>query len=509
MIRQALGSAGVDAASIGYVEAHGTATSLGDPIEITALTRAFRQDTAINQACWIGSVKGNLGHLIAASGVTGLIKAALALHHEEIPATLHYRAPNPEIDFAASPFKVADRMIEWPRGDQPRRAGVSSFGVGGTNAHVILEEAPSPVASASGRRVSLLLLSARDESALQRRAADLVVALAGHGTGDLPDIGYTLALGRKPLPQRPFVVAGDIADARARLANISARTAETTPPQMVFLFPGQGSQHADMARSLVNSEPVFRDAFERCCALASAHLGRDLGALILPAAGTEKDADTSLAETRYTQPALFALEFALAKLWESWGFVPAAMIGHSIGEYVAACVAGVFSLEDAIALVVARGAAMFAQPPGAMLAVRMGADELAPRLLPGIEIAGRNTPGLTVVSGSVAAIDAFAEMLAKDDIASTRLRVSHAFHSASMDAALPVFRRAFDSVQMAGAAADVLLLRQRRADHARSGRLGRLLVPSAASASRFADAVQHVLASGGERCFLRSVRHRR
>jgi amino acid adenylation domain-containing protein len=496
VIRQALGSAGVDAASIGYVEAHGTATSLGDPIEITALTRAFRQDTPINQACWIGSVKGNLGHLIAASGVTGLIKAALALHHGKIPATLHYRAPNPEIDFAASPFKVADRMIDWPRGDQPRRAGVSSFGVGGTNAHVILEEAPSPAISASGRRVSLLLLSARDEPALQRRAADLAVALAGHSAGDLPDIGYTLALGRKPLPKRTFVVAGDIADARTRLANISARTAETTPPPLVFLFPGQGSQHADMARSLVNGEPVFRDAFERCCALASAHLGRDLRALILPAAGAEKDADAALAETRYTQPALFSVEYALAELWESWGLVPAAMIGHSIGEYVAACRAGVFSLEDAVALVVARGAAMFAQPSGAMLAVRVGADELATRLPQGIEIAGRNTPGLTVVSGAVAAIDGFAEMLAKDDIASTRLRVSHAFHSASMDAALPVFRRAFDKVQM-------------QAPHRvfYSCLSGAPITPDQALSVdywcrqlrepvRFADAVQHVLATG-------------
>ena len=496
VIRQALGSAGVDAASIGYVEAHGTATALGDPIEVTALTRAFRQDTTANQVCWLGSVKGNLGHLIAAGGVAGLLKAALALHHEKIPATLHYRAPNPEIDFAASPFKVADRMIEWPRGEQPRRAGVSSFGVGGTNAHVILEEAPLPTTVASGRRVSLLLLSARDEQALQRRAADLAVALAERGTADLADIGYTLALGRKPLPVRGFVVAGDSTDASARLASMPARTTETTPPRIVFLFPGQGSQHANMAAALADSEPVFRDAFERCCALASAHLGRDLRVLILPGAGTEKEADATLAETRYAQPALFAVEYALAELWESWGCVPVAMIGHSIGEYVAACRAGVFSLEDAVALVVARGAAMFAQPAGAMLAVRMGADELAPRLLSGIEIAGRNTPALTVVSGTVVAIDMLAEMLAKDDLASTRLHISHAFHSASMDAALPIFRRAFEGVHL-HAPQQVFY----------SCVSGAPITPDEATSTdywcrqlrqpvRFADAVQHALASG-------------
>ena len=448
VIRQALGSAGVDASSIGYVEAHGTGTPLGDPIEVTALTRAFRLDTSLNQTCWLGSVKGNLGHLNAASGVTGLIKAALALHHGQIPATLHYRVSNPEIDFATSPFKVADRTIEWPRYDQPRRASVSSFGVGGTNAHAVLEEAPLPLPSAAGRRMTLLPISARDEHALHQRAADLAAALAVYDTADLPDIGYTLALGRKPMAARGFVVAADVADVRTRLASLSVRTVDTVPSQMVFLFPGQGSQHAGMAAALVDSEPVFRDAFERCCALASTHLGSDLRALILPDASSQQRADDALAETRYTQPALFAVEYALAELWGSWGFVPAAMIGHSIGEYVAACRAGVFSLEDAIALVVARGAAMFAQPAGAMLAIRAGADEVASRLLPGIEIAGRNTPALTVVSGSVAAVDAFSERLAKDDIVSTRLRVSHAFHSQSMAAALPIFRRAFAGVQL-------------------------------------------------------------
>ncbi|MEO7068152.1 MAG: amino acid adenylation domain-containing protein [Rhodanobacter sp.] len=452
VISLALASAGVDAASIGYVEAHGTATPLGDPIEVAALTRAFQQDAAETggsqtQACWLGSVKGNLGHLNAASGVTGLIKAALALHHGQIPPTLHYHTPNPEIDFASSPFKVADRLIEWPRGDQPRRAGVSSFGVGGTNAHVILEEAPLPVATSPGRRFTLLPLSARDEAALQRRGDGLAALLAEPEAPALADVGYTLALGRQPMPVRGFVVASDAGDACARLVNLRAQTTAATPPQLIFLFPGQGSQHVHMARELVHSEPVFRDAFEHCCSIASAHLNCDLRALILPEAGAEESA-AALGETRYTQPALFAVEYALAALWESWGLHPTAMIGHSIGEYVAACRAGVFSVDDAVALVVARGAAMFAQPPGAMLAVRVGADALMTRLPAGVEIAGHNTPSLVVVSGSAEAIDAFATALAADDIASTRLRVSHAFHSAGMDAALPVFRRAFEGLSL-------------------------------------------------------------
>ena len=496
VIRQALDSAGVEAASIGYVEAHGTATPLGDPIEVAALTRAFGLDAATTAPCWLGSVKGNLGHLNAASGVTGLIKATLALHHGKLPATLHYRTPNPEIDFAAGPFKVADRLIDWPRGEQPRRAGVSSFGVGGTNAHVILEEAPLPAATTPGRRVSLLPLSARDAAALQRRASDLAAALAAADAPALPDIGYTLALGRKPMPLRGFVVAAGADEARTRLAPMPACTAEVTPPPLVFLFPGQGSQHVGMARALVAHEPAFRVAFERCCTIASGHLGRDLRALILPAAGTEAQAERALAETRCTQPALFAVEYALAELWESWGLQPAAMIGHSIGEYVAACRAGVFSLEQALALVVARGAAMFAQPPGAMLVVRLGAEALAPRLPDGVEIAGRNAPTQTVLSGSASAIDACAESLARDAIASTRLRVSHGFHSAAMDGALPAFRRAFDGI--------VPQPPQRAFYSCVSG--APIIAEQATAVDywcrqlrepvRFADAVQHVLAQG-------------
>ncbi len=392
VIRQALATAGVEARSIGYVEAHGTGTSLGDPIEVEALTRAFREDTAENQFCWLGSAKSNLGHLVAGSGVTGLIKAALALHHGRIPPTLHYQIPNPEIDFGATPFKVANAVIPWPRGTAPRRAGVSSFGVGGTNAHVVLEEAPPPGPPAPARPMTLLTLSARDEQTLKRRASDLAVALQDRKDAELADIGYTLAQGRRPMVARGAIVARNIAEAREKLASIAARVARPAP-RLVFLFPGQGSQHPNMASVLIDTEPVFKNAFDTCCALASEHLGRDLRKLIFPESRQNPSDETALMETRYTQPALFAVEYALAELWESWGYRPVSMIGHSIGEYVAACRAGVFSLEVAVALVVARGAAMFAQPPGSMLAVHAGQSDVAQRLPHGVEIAALNAPG--------------------------------------------------------------------------------------------------------------------
>ncbi|MGN6729729.1 MAG: amino acid adenylation domain-containing protein [Rhodanobacteraceae bacterium] len=446
-IRQALACAEVSADSIQYVEAHGTGTPLGDPIEVEALTRAYREDTEAKQYCWLGSAKGNLGHLIAAAGVTGLIKTALSLHHEKIPPCLHYERANPEIDFEASPFKVADREIEWRRNGTPRRAAVSSFGVGGTNAHVILEEAPETEARAPRRDAGpvVLVLSAHDEAALRRRADELAQALREHRDEELSDIAATLALGRKPLRVRGAVVARDIGQARERLPQMTTQRADAKP-RVVFLFPGQGSQHAGMARELVESEPVFREAFERCCALASRLLDRNLRELILPPADRMQEAQLALAETRYTQPALFAVEYALAELWESWGVHADAMIGHSSGEYVAACRAGVFTLEQAVELMIARAAAMYAQPRGSMLALRVAERDLPAQLPPNIEIAAVNAPLLTVLAGTEDAIEHCAARLAEADIASTRLQVSHAFHSSLMEGALPAFRSAFDRV---------------------------------------------------------------
>ena len=447
-IRLALSGAEVSADSIGYVEAHGTGTALGDPIEVEALTRAYRSQTAACQYCWLGSVKSNIGHLVAGSGVAGLIKATLALHHEQIPPTLHYAQSNAEIDFAQTPFKVADQLVTWPRSQEPRRAGVSSFGVGGTNAHVILEEAPAlPQYARAPQRDVVLPLSARDENGLRDRATELAAALALHTNADLADIGWSLATGRRPMRVRGAVVAQTLAQARERLDDLRAQQS-LAQPRVVFLFPGQGSQHAGMARELVETQPIFSTAFERCCALATPLLERDLRALILPEAKDGAAAEAELRRTRYAQPALFAVEYALARLWQSWGIEPAAMIGHSIGEYAAACIAGVFSLEDALRVVVARAVAMDERPGGAMLAVRADEAAVTARLPDGIEIAAVNARDSVVVSGKESVVDAFARRLAADNIASGRLQVSHAFHSGAMDDAGPVLRRAFEQVHL-------------------------------------------------------------
>ncbi len=446
-ISLALSCAGVSADSIGYVEAHGTGTHLGDPIEVEALTRAFRATTERSQYCWLGSAKSNFGHLVAGSGVAGLIKAALALHHGKIPPTLHFSKANPEIDFASTPFKVVDRVTAWLRGDHPRRAGVSSFGVGGTNAHVVLEEAPPRADARPGRMPAILALSARDDDAVRRRAASLATALSSFTDSDLPDVAWTLATGRRAMRARAAAIADTRSAAAAALGSAKTHLAGACSAP-IFLFPGQGAQYANMARGLVNSEPVFNAAFEHCCALASEFLKTDLRALILPERGDEDAANRTLTETRYAQPALFAVEYALAQCWMSWGVQPQSMIGHSIGEYVAACVAGVFSVDDAMRLIVARGAAMHAQPRGTMLALRASEDEVAKILPQGVELAAINAPRALVVGGSPERVDAFARTLVSAEIAHISLRTSHAFHSASMDAASAMFRKAFDGVRL-------------------------------------------------------------
>lgn len=438
-IRMAIEHAGVNPRTIGYVEAHGTGTSLGDPIEVAALTRAWREDTEERQFCGIGSVKSNIGHLAAGAGVVGLIKATLALHREVIPGTLHFRRPNPEIDFADTPFKVIAHNTPWPRTTEVRRAAVSSFGVGGTNAHVVIEEAPAlerrPTSAVAGKFV--LPLSARTAEAALQRARDLADHLERNPDVALADVAATLMRGRKPMAQRLSVVAEGSADAIRALRALKSASTALHKPRLVFLFPGQGSQHPGMARALYDEVPAFRETLDRCLDIAGKSLGIDLRAWLVTADPADTAVAQSLAETRYAQPALFSVSYALATWLDSIGLQPDAMIGHSIGEYAAACHAGVLSLEDAMAVVLARGQAMFDQPRGAMLAVRSDAEALRPMLPPGVEIAGINAPALTVVAGSHDAIDAFAQELEALDIGTTRLRVSHAFHSAAMDGALP------------------------------------------------------------------------
>jgi amino acid adenylation domain-containing protein len=438
-IRMALEHADVDARSIGYVETHGTGTSLGDPIEIAAITRAWREHTADNLFCGIGSLKSNLGHTIAAAGVLGLVKVAMSLHRQMIPKTLHYRRPNPQIDFSATPFRVIAENTAWQQGEQPRRAAVSSFGVGGTNAHLVVEAAPADSRGPSVAAPELLVLplSARTPEAAVHRAHDLAAHLERHPQLVLADVAATLMRGRREMASRVCVAARDVAGAITALRAVKGASSAAAAPRLVFLFPGQGSQHPGMARQLYDEAPAFRTALDQCLDAAGPELGSKLMAWLVQAESKDPEAAALLSETRHAQPALFAVEYALAAWLDSLGVRPDAMIGHSIGEYAAACHAGVMSVADAMAAVIARGTAMFEQPRGAMLAVKADSTTASALLPVGVEIAGNNAPNLTVVAGPADAIDALVAKLDSRDIGSTRLRVSHAFHSATMEGALP------------------------------------------------------------------------
>ena len=432
VIQTAQALAGVKPGTISYVEAHGTATPLGDPIELSALTQAFRAGGAQgNGFCAIGSLKTNVGHLEAASGVAALIKTALMLRDAILPPSLHFSAPNPKLDLANSPFHVNTALLPWLAGDTPRRAGVSNFGVGGTNAHAVLEEAPvEPPSAPPARPCQLFVVSAKTEKALDAATERLAVRLRAEPVLDADDAAWTLQVGRRAWNHRRIVVARGAEDAAGALAGRDARRvfSRANPREgapVAFLFPGQGSQAVNMGAGLYRGEPVFRAEIDRCAEILRP--GFDLLNVLYP----EDANDTRLDRTIHTQPALFVFGYALARQWMSWGVQPGAMLGHSVGEYVAACLAGVFSLEDALRLVAERARLVQAQPPGAMLAVRLPESELRSRLpAEGLEIAAVNSPGLCVVSGTDAAVAALERELEADRVAARRLRTSHAFHSA-------------------------------------------------------------------------------
>ncbi|MEZ4706053.1 MAG: type I polyketide synthase [Caldilineaceae bacterium] len=438
--------ADVEADTITYIEAHGTGTPLGDPIEIDALTKAFRQTTAKTQFCAIGSVKTNIGHLDIAAGVAGLIKTTLALQHKQIPPSLHFETPNPNIDFANSPFYVNTKLADWPAGKTPRRAGISSFGVGGTNAHVVVEEAPALTADVSEHTQHLLVLSAKSAAALDAMTANLRHYLQTQPNVDMADLAYTLQVGRRPFPHRRVLVAGSAADAVQTLDTLDPKgvfTRQTTQqdPPVVFMFPGQGAQHVNMCRDLYEQEAIFRTIMDNCCELLQPHLGFDLRDVLYPAPENLTRAQTEINQTMIAQPAIFAVSYALAQLWMARGVQPQAMIGHSVGEFVAACLANVFSLEDALMLVTERGRLMQALPGGAMLAVRLAEAELRPLLSAELEIATINGPALCAVAGPTAAIEELQAQLEARDIVCRPLHTSHAFHSAMMEPAVAPLRR--------------------------------------------------------------------
>lgn len=452
VIAMAQADAGVTPDQVTYVETHGTATPLGDPIEVEALTLAFGQ-TGNGQHCAIGSIKSNIGHLTGAAGAASVIKTALALKNEEIPASIGFEKPNPAIDFAHSPFRVAERNLPWPRTDAPRVAGVSGFGVGGTNAHVILAEPPVAQPTGSSRAKQLLLLSAKSKASLESMTENLRAWLENHPEASLADAAYTLQLGRRHFRHRRLVVGGshqEVVDAIANrdAALMGTRELTEAAPGVVFMFPGQGSQYVNMGRDLWESEPVFKKHFDKCIHLFSKELGTDLRAIIFPKPGEEEKAAEQLKQTVYTQAGLFTMHYSLAQLWMHWGIKPDAMMGHSIGEFAAACLAGVFSLEDAVTLVANRGRMMQDLPGGSMLSVRASEEEVAKRLPEGCSIAANNGPQLCVASGPHEAIAKLQAELEKEEILSKLLVTSHAFHSPMMDPMVAPYHKVVEGVKL-------------------------------------------------------------
>lgn len=456
VIATALAQAGISPDTIGYVEAHGTGTPLGDPIEVRALTRAYGSGTKRAAKCGIGSVKTNVGHLESAAGITGLIKAALAVKHGLIPPSLNFETPNREIDFPATPFKVVDRLTEWEGQGHPRRAGVNSFGMGGTNVHMVLEQAPVVAATVAGveRPEHLLTLSARSTAALRELAGAYARHAAQPDGALLGDMAFTAATGRRHFAHRLAVQARSAEDLAGQLAAFAEGTrlegagevGAGPAPEIAFLFSGQGAQYAGMGRELYDTSPRFRRTLDRCAAILAPLLDKPLLEVMFAPPGQEGLID----ETAFTQPGLFCLAYALGDLWASWGVKPAVMLGHSVGEYAAAALAGVFTLEDALKLIAARGRLMQALPrDGAMMTIF--ADEAAVAAAIGpyaarVSIAAVNAPRSTVISGQRSAVVAIASSFEAKGVKARPLVTSHAFHSPLMQPMMAEFRALAEAV---------------------------------------------------------------
>ncbi|HEY1904169.1 MAG TPA: SDR family NAD(P)-dependent oxidoreductase [Terracidiphilus sp.] len=444
VITEALEFAGVSADDISYVETHGTGTVVGDPIEVRALTQAFRKSSTRVGYCGIGSLKTNVGHLDAAAGVAALIKTALALEHAQLPPSLHFQNPNPHIEFRDSPFFVNSTLADWPSNGLPRRAGVTSLGIGGTNAHVVLEQAPPQVVLPETTPYQLFTVSAKTEPAIERSTANLIAYLQAHPEVSLADAAFTCNVGRHAFPHRRAFVLEGTRGAVSSLANgerihFASGIAAGSAPQIVFMFSGQGSQYVNMGRELYEHEPVFRQSLDLCVEYLLEPLGLDLRQVLYPSDADAAAAAEKLNQTWLTQPALFAIEYSLARWWMSLGIEPWAMVGHSIGEYVAACLAGVFTLENALEIAAFRGRLMYDLPAGAMLAVSLSDDSL--ELSGNLSLAAVNSPSQCVVSGPTSEVDALEKQLTLRSVACRRLVTSHAFHSAMMDPILGDFEQ--------------------------------------------------------------------
>jgi len=443
----------VEAETIQYVEAHGTATALGDPAEVAALTRAFRAGTDAKGFCALGTVKTNVGHLDAAAGITGLIKSVLALQHKMLPPSLHFEQPNPAIDFENSPFYVNATLSEWKSGSAPRRAGISSFGIGGTNAHVIIEEAPELEASSQSRPWQLLVLSAKTETALEAATANLIDYLRLHKDANLADVAYTLQTGRTVFNYRRAVICNSNEDALKSLESLEPQRVftlyqEPSTRPLVFMFPGGGAQYVNMGLGLYQQEPVFREHIDECSRFLMKHLGYDLRDRLYPDPKDVESVTGQMKQTSLGLPALFAVEYALARLWMSWGIRPEAMIGHSLGEYTAACLAGVFSLEEALLLVHTRAMLFEQLPKGAMLSIPLQERDVLRLMSDGLSIAAINGQSQCVVSGAVEVIDRMAELLSDMDVEFRKVQIDVAAHSHMVTPILDKFARVVKKMRL-------------------------------------------------------------
>jgi pyochelin synthetase len=455
VIAKAQARAGTSPESIQLIEAHGTGTELGDPIEFSALRKVFGGPRPDGTRCALGSVKTAIGHLDSAAGVTGLIKVVQALRHKQIPPTLHVSVPTRRVAFQDSPFDLPPVLREWPSSSLPRRAGVSSFGVGGTNAHIVLEETPAGEEQTGTSRPQLLPLSAKDPASLERMKLALAEALGTRLHLSLEDVAFTLQVGRNAYSHRSYAVSDGMPEAQAQFANPERLPivgfSEEATPAVVFLFPGQGSLEMDASYELYEQEPGFRSAFDECADLLQQYTSEDARAWLYtkrqPSARTGSRT-LQIEQTAVTQPLLFSLEYALARYWELLGVRPAAMLGHSLGEYVAACLAGVFSLPEALSLMVVRGRLLQSLPPGSMLAVNCSEAQVRPLLeSSSCSLAAVNGPLQCVVSGPIDAIDALRNRLTAAQLTSTRLRTSHAFHSQMMEPVLETFENCVAAVE--------------------------------------------------------------
>ena len=448
-IAEALEIAEVEPDTIDYVEAHGTGTAVGDPIEVAALTQAFAGRAPAGR-CALGSVKSNIGHTDTAAGIAGLIKIVQAMRHETLPGTVHFEAPNPEIDFASTPFFVTGENRPWPRGSAPRRAGVSSLGVGGTNAHVVLEEAPSVSGSETTRTAQLLPISARSPASLDNACDRLADALQATDAPSLADVAYTLQVGRRAFEERRILVAHDASEAVRQLEERSTEVTHCTASEqrVVWMLPGGGSQYPDMGRALYESESVYRAAVDDLLGtLQDDAVSSELRALLFPADGDAERAARALQRPSLQLPLIFVTEYAMARLLSSWGIRPAALIGHSMGENTAACLAGVLAPRDALALVRLRGELFERVEAGGMLSVAMDAADLESELEDELCLASINAPGLCVVSGRQASLDRLAARLGEREITTRRVQIDIAAHSSLLDPILEEWRKFLNTLQ--------------------------------------------------------------